>query len=292
MKTFALTCLTLSLAAPLAAQQPAPAEPPARPRFEVASVKPSGDQPPTPGTAGLRITDRQARFTFLSLKDYIGMAYGVRVYQIVAPEWIASARFEIIATIPDGQSAADLPSMMQTLLEDRFHLRMHRENREFPVYAIETLPAFNLEPLPPEATADTAVTVTSTSGPGGAFVDLGQGASLTIGNNRIEAKKVTFQMLAGVLERFVDRPVVDQTKRDGRFTIAIDLTPEDFQAAMIRSAVAAGVSLPAPALRLLETASVAAIPDAMKSFGLALQPRRAPLEVVVIDSLDKAPTDN
>jgi uncharacterized protein (TIGR03435 family) len=276
--------LSVGVATPLLAQD--------APRFEVASVKPSGDQPPTPGTAGLRITDRQARFTYLSLKDYIGMAYGVQVYQIVAPDWIASARFEIIATIPEGQQAKDVTKMMAALLEERFHLKSHREQREFGVYALEASPAFKLQPVPPDAPTGGAFSVTSTSGPTGAVVDLGQGASLTIGNNRIELKKVAMAQLAAILERFVDRPVVDQTKLEGRFNIAIELMPEDFQAAMIRSAVAAGVSLPAAALRLLDTASPAAVPDALKALGLPLQQRRAPLEVVVIDSIDRTSTDN
>src|SRR4051794_20699051 len=94
--TTALLAL-LAATSPLTAQQP--------PRFEVASVKPSPPEPPAAGTVGLRITQQQARFSYLSLKDYIGMAYGVRVYQIVAPDWIASARFEIAATIPEGQQS-------------------------------------------------------------------------------------------------------------------------------------------------------------------------------------------
>jgi uncharacterized protein (TIGR03435 family) len=61
---------------------------------------------------------------------------------------------------------------------------------------------------------------------------------------------------------------------------------------MIRSAVAAGVSLPAPALRLLDTASPAAVSDALKTLGLSLRPQRAPLEVLVIDSMDRKPTAN
>jgi uncharacterized protein (TIGR03435 family) len=262
-----------------------------KPQFEVASIKPSPPEPPTPGTAGLRITQRQARFTFLSLKDYIGMGYGVQVYQIIAPEWVASTRFEIIATIPEGQDPKDTTKMMAALLEDRFHLKTHREMREFPVYALETLPGFKLEPLTADAPGD-AFTVTSTSGPNGAVVDLGQGALLSVGANKIEFKKVTMQMLAAVLERFVDRPVVDQTGRAERFNVAIELMPDDFTAAMIRSAVAAGVTLPAPAMRLLDTASPNAIPDALKALGLSMKSTKAPLEVVVVDSMEKAPTEN
>jgi uncharacterized protein (TIGR03435 family) len=284
MTRCAVLLLAFLAASPLGAQE--------TPRFEVASIKPSPPEPPTPGTAGLRITERQARFTFLSLKDYIGMGYGVKVYEIAAPDWTASTRFEIVATIPEGQPPKDVPKMMASLLEERFHLKSHREQREFAVYGLEATAAFKLEPIPPDAPTDGAFTVTSTSGPGGAVVDLGQGASLAVGNNRIEAKKVTMIQLAALLERFVDRPVVDRTKRDGRFNVTVELTAEDFQAAMIRSAVAAGVPLPAPALRLLDTASPAAVPDALKSTGLTLQPQRAPLDVLVVDSVDRMPTDN
>ena len=281
---FALAA-TLAVALPVAAQTPAP-------RFEVASIKPSSPEPPGPGVAvGLRITERQARFSYLSLKDYIGMAYGVRVYQIIAPDWIAGARFEIIATIPEDQQAKDATKMMAALLEDRFHLRSHRETREFPVYALDTLPGFTLEPLTAEAPGG-AFTVTSTSGPAGASVDLGDGASLEISTNKIQFKKVTFLQLAAVVERFLDRPVIDQSHREGRFNVTLDLMPEEFQAAMIRSAVAAGVALPAPALRLLDTAPLTGVPDALEALGVSLQPRKLPIEVLVIDSIDRTPTDN
>ena len=100
------------------------------------------------------------------------------------------------------------------------------------------------------------------------------------------------ERLAAVMERFVDRPVVDQTRRPERFNISIELTPEDFQVAMVRSAANAGVSLPAPAMRLLDAGSLNAIPDALKGLGISLQGKRAPLEVLVVDSAEKTPTEN
>jgi len=261
------------------------------PRFEVASIKPSSSEPSATVTAGLRITPTQARFSYLSLKDYISLAYGVRFYQIVAPDWIAGARFEIAATVPAGVSTDKLPLMMRTLLEERFHMKVHRETRELPAYVLATLPGFKLEPVTADAPGD-SVTASSTSGSGGTVVDLGQGSSLVIGGNKIELKKVDMNTFAGTLERFVDRPVVNQTQRTDRFNITIELAPEDFTAAVIRSSAAAGMAVPPAALRRLETASPSAIPDALKSFGLSLEARRAPLEVVVIDSADRLPTEN
>src|SRR5262249_39760132 len=159
----------------------------------------------------------------------------------------------IAATIPEGQHPMDVPTMMASLLEERFHLKSHREHRDFPVYALEASSGFTSSAVPADAPLSAGgLSVTSTSGPGGTVVDLGDGASLVIANNRIEFRKATFAQLAGAIERFVDRPVIDQSQREGRFDVAIDLLPDDFQAAMIRSAVAAGVSVPAPALRLLD----------------------------------------
>lgn len=290
LRTAIALVVSLAVAASTAAQ--APAAPASALRFEVASIKPSPPEPPTPGTAGLRITQRQARFSFLSMKDYISVAYGLKVFQIIAPDWVASTRFEIVATIPEGQDPKDVSKMMAALLDDRFHLKTHREMRDFSVYALEALPGFTLEPVTVEAPAAGAFEVTSTSGQGGAVVDLGDGASLAVGGNKIELKKATMAQVAAVLERFVDRPVVDQTGRPERFNITVDLMPDDFTAAMVRSAVAAGVNLPAPAMRLLDTASPNAIPDAMKVLGLSLRGTRAPLDFLVVDSVEKTPTEN
>ena len=74
----------------------------------------------------------------------------------------------------------------------------------------------------------------------GAAVDLGQGSSLLLGNNRFEAKKVTMQTLADVLARFVDRPVVNSTGLEGRYDVTFEVPADDFRAMMIRSALASG----------------------------------------------------
>lgn len=289
----ALSVLALAAvgAAPLAAQT-APVAAQAAPAFEVASIRPSGELTPTV-KAGLTITQRQARFVYLSLNDYIGIGYAVRLHQIAGPDWLASARFDISATMPETVKPDTLPAMMKALLEERFKLRTHTEQREFPVYALELLPDAKLVPVTEEAAAEGAFTVTSgRNSSGGATVDLGQGSSLVLGNNRFEARKVTMQTLADVLARFVDKPVVDMTKLAGRYDIAFELQPMDFQAAMIRSAINAGISLPPQATQLLDTASPAAVPDAVRSLGLTLTSRRAPLDVLVIDSIEKVPTEN
>lgn len=260
--------------------------------FEVASIRPSAPlNAQTKG--GLSLTQRQARFVFMSLKDYIGLAFNMRVHQIVGPDWLSGARFDIAATIPEGVPTESLPSMVKTLLEERFKLHTHREQREFPAYALEVLPNAKLVPIKEETDATGVLTVTSgANASGGTTVDLGQGSSLVLGDNRFDAKKVTMVSLADMLGRFVDKPVVDMTKLDGRYDIRFELQPQDFQAMMLRSAVYAGIQLPPQAMQLVDNASPAAVVDALRAVGLALNPRRLPFDVLVIDSIEKMPTDN
>jgi uncharacterized protein (TIGR03435 family) len=68
--------------------------------------------------------------------------------------------------------------------------------------------------------------------------------------------------------------------------------PEDFQALMSRSVAAAGYVVSPEALRLAETASSVAVPDALARVGLKLRQQRAPFDVLVIDSIDRTPTEN
>src|SRR5262249_11878874 len=104
---------------------------------EVASIKPAADAQQAQVAAGLHIDGSQVRITYLSLKDYIGMAYAVRPNQIVGPDWLGSQRFDIAAKIPEGAQQADVPDMLKVLLSDRFQLKTHREMKEFPVYVLE-----------------------------------------------------------------------------------------------------------------------------------------------------------
>jgi uncharacterized protein (TIGR03435 family) len=260
--------------------------------FEVASIHPSPDGlPTTPG--GVQITQRQFRASYLSLKDYIAVAYGIPPHQIVAPEWAASTRFEIAAALPAGTTPDQMPKMMQALLAERFQLRTHRESRELPVYALELATGgLKLARAPDDAPSDAPFTVASSGGPDGIVADLGYGASLTFANNRFEAKKVTMATLADTLGRFIDRPIVDMTHAEGRYDVVIDVAPEDYLPMLIRSAVNAGLALPSQALQLLDTASIASVLEGLRRSGLSLHARRAPLETIVVDSLRQTPTEN
>ena len=271
----------------------------ARVSFEVASIRPSTGAPQPGVLAGARIDGAQFRTTYLTLKDYISIAYRVKLYQISGPDWIGTDRFDVAATLPEGTLPAQVSSMMQTLLEERFQLKVHREKKEFPVYALEiakgglkmteTPPSPELEKVDPRAPQE----FTGGGSSQGVSINLGQGSSVSFANNKFEAKRLTMASLAGTLERFLDRPIVDMTDLKGNYDFSIDVTAEDYRAMLIRSAVVAGVTLPPEALRLLDGASSPeSLFDGLAKLGLKLEARKAPLETLVIDAALRTPTEN
>jgi uncharacterized protein (TIGR03435 family) len=275
------------------------AQNPVRLSFEVASIRPSASTPPQGVTAGARIDGAQVRMSYLTLKDYAAMAYRLKLYQVSGPDWMGTDRFDIGATLPDGVLPAQLPDMMQTLLADRFQLRAHHEQKEFPVYALEVLksglkmtespPNPELENVDPRA----AQAFTGTGSNQGVSVNLGRGSSFTFANNKFEAKRVSMATLAATLERFLDRPVVDTTDLKGVYDLSVNVTEEDYRAMLIRSAVVAGVVLPPEVRRVLDGATApGSLFDGLAKLGLRLDARRAPLDTLVVDSALKTPTEN
>jgi len=126
----------------------------------------------------------------------------------------------------------------------------------------------------------------------GVSVKLGHGASYTFGSNHFAATKLTMTEFSLNIERFADRPIIDMTDLKGRYDFAFDVTPEDAMAMMVRAAMASGAALPAAALKLLDASSPAALGDALQQIGLRLEARKAPLDALVVDEVQKTPTAN
>jgi uncharacterized protein (TIGR03435 family) len=274
--------------------------PAARLEFEVASIKPSA--PPGTGAnrvlGGMHVDGAQVSWTFLSLNDYIDSAYRLRSYQISGPDWMASARFDITAKLPDGATRKDIPEMLQRLLEERFQLKTHRESKELAVYGlVVSKSGLKMQESAPDTpgatqTAGGSASVAAVSRPGGVTVNYGNGAYFTFADNKFEGHKLPASAMADVMARFTDRPVVDMTNLKGNYDFLLELAPEDFAAMGIRAAIAAGVQLPPQALQLAEAASGDSLFNAVEKLGLKLESRKAPVEVLVIDHAEKTPTEN
>jgi uncharacterized protein (TIGR03435 family) len=268
---------------------------PPRAEFEVASIKPSAAGPAIGAGqvhVGVQIDGAQVHCTYLSVRDYIRIAYQVREYQISGPEWLAAERFDIHAKLPEG-GRGQFREMLQNLLADRFQIKMHRDSKEFSVYGIVAgKGGLKLKESPLDPETEAGVNVTAEGGARGTTINFGRGAYFSLADNKFEARKLTMAQLADSLGRFIERPVVDMTDLKGTYDLTLEFTPEEYRTLLIRTALSAGVNLPPEALRLLEGASDESLFKGLHSLGLKLESRKAPLEVLVIDSAAKTPIAN
>jgi len=266
--------------------------PAGRPEFEVASVKPSAALADGQFNLGVHIDGAMVRCTYIPLRTYIAMAYDVKDFQIVAPEWMAADHFDIVAKLPDGASGdKQFRARVQSLLEDRFKLAVHRETKDVPSYALVVgKNGLKIKEVPPDPDTDAAsagkVDVTATSGRTGTVVDYGKGSYVSYGLNKLEAKKVNFVALVDTLGRFVDRPIVDMTGLSGRYDFTLEYSVEELRS-LVRSS--GGDASRIPDLGGDPTISIF---SSLEGLGLKLEPRKTPVEVIVVDRAEKIPTAN
>lgn len=133
----------------IAAQTPNTPEP----AFEVTSVKPNKT-----GAPGGSFVMPPGRFsaTNLPLRVLITNAYQLSFFQVVGgPDWVATDRFDVAGTAPDGAPPEQTRAMVRTLLKDRFKLAVHMETREVPIYAlVKAQPGEQLGPSLKRSTMD------------------------------------------------------------------------------------------------------------------------------------------
>lgn len=262
-------------------------------QFEVASVRPVADNNQAV-TVGLHLDGQQARMAAFSMRDLIGMAFDVRPGQITGPDWMASQRFEVNATLPAGSTMKDFPEMLQGLLKERFGLKYHRDQKEFQVYVLER----GKKPLGLKPSADVAVpagegvNVSGTGSGQGISINLGGGASYTFSDGKFEGKKLNMETMVDTLTMYMNLPVVDQTKLDGVYDVSFSLAADDYRAMLARAGVANGVQLPPQVLQMIQTASTPSLFDALDNLGLKLETRKVPLDVIVVDQVSKQATEN
>jgi uncharacterized protein (TIGR03435 family) len=266
--------------------------PSARPEFEVASVKHSA--PVSAGgqiNIGVHIDGAMVRANYLSLMNYLTMAYDVKDFQVIGPDWLASEHFDIDAKRPEGvEGEKALRGMVASLLEDRFKMTVHRETRELPAYALVVgKGGMKIKEVPPDEndvdTGKVDVNVTG-GGRGGTTVDLGGGSSISYSLNKLDAKKVNFASIVDSLSKFLDRPVVDQTGLTGRYNFTLEYSVAELKN-LVRASGADASMIPDfggdPSITIFTS---------VETLGLKLEARKSQVEVVVIDSIQKMPTAN
>ncbi len=286
------------------------------PAFEVASVKPAAPLDRSQILSGqmhigMKIDAARVDIGGMSLADLIRVAYRVKPYQVSGPDWMTAERFDVLAKMPEGATREQVPEMLQALLAERFKLAVHRESKEHAVYALvvgkggpklkESAPGAD---APAGGDAPAALDV-SVSGRGeNTQVSISSGqigtAHMSMGPNgimRLEAPKMNMAALADLLSRFFDRPVVDLTGLKGTYQVALDLSMEDLRNAartigMMGPGMGGGREGTRPPSDAASDPGGLSIFAAVQQLGLKLEPRKEPLDLIVIDHLEKTPTEN
>jgi len=238
----------------------------AAPAFEVVSVKPA--PPPTGNNLRVSMGGDPGRVTFsnVTLKNVMTRAYGVKPHQISGPDWLDSARYDVVATIPAGAPRDQIPMMLQTLLTDRFKLAVHREQKVMPAYAL----------------------VAGKNGPKLHEADAEAGLRISMGpKGRQLNGKVSLARLADALSNWVDRPVLDMTGIKGIYDIDLEWTPDEGQPGA--PSLAPGGEAGRPEVGGDGPSIFTAVQEKL---GLKLEGRKSPAEIIVVDHAERAPTEN
>jgi uncharacterized protein (TIGR03435 family) len=265
---------SLALVALLAAQAPDYTH------FEVASVKVSAPYRggtdlkdlPLPVFEGGPETKNPTRLTIrnLGFSQLLIQAYQVKGAQLAGPDWAVTPaglfspdKYDIAAVVPAGSTKQQMWVMLQNLLVERFHLRFHRETREATVAVLLTgKNGHRLQAAPEE--------------PAGSTEPRHAARPLVIRGGTIEWNllSITMASFANSLSGELKIPVENQTGLTGKYDIVLEFAD--------RRPAAATESDTAPDLFAAVQAQL----------GLRLERRKAPVEMFVVDSADRKPTEN
>ena len=269
---------------------------PARPEFEVASVRPTPPSQEHGMSFGLRLDASQVRVVALPLRDIIAAAYRVKPYQVNGPDWITTTQFDISAKMPAGTKIGQVPDMLQSLLVERFGLVFHRDTKDMPVYALVIgKPPLHLREHQTDVhTPAGSDTVTwSISGNQNGVTNVGgDGSSYMFAGGTFDAKKLSVSALAAELERYSPRPIVDMTQLAGTFDAAFTVTPEAYGQMLGRAAINSGMLIPPQMKSQIEASEFNALPEAVEQLGLKLDARHMPVDVIAVDQVRRTPTEN
>jgi uncharacterized protein (TIGR03435 family) len=205
-----------------------------------------------------------------------------------------------------GDSPDQVPEMLQALLAERFKLAIHRYNRELPVYA---LVVGRNGPKLQEAAPDAAVAAPAPSGARPLYTPQGEARTLEDGSfmvtaspfgpirgglgpngMKVEFLKVTMPALAEVLTPHADRPVVDMTSRKGPYRLTSETRAPSGEGGGRKGGPESAGDRVEPGLRSDPFGE--ALFTAIEKAGLKLEARKAPVEVIVVDRLEKTAAAN
>jgi uncharacterized protein (TIGR03435 family) len=209
----------------------------------------------TTGSGGSRTHGTKGQTVMVNqpLKRLVERAYDVKPFQVIAPEWTENVRFDITAKYPENSKDSDRPAMLRALLEDRFKLATHMETKELPGYALVV--AKGGLKIQPATTSESDGDMSDSS------------------SNNQEVLRVTsipMSEFTDFLARRLGSPVSDSTNASGHYSFELHWALEGD----------------------VRASDFAAIQEAIVSIGLRLQATRVPVQIVVVDRIERVPTEN
>ena len=296
--TAVLVAGAAALLAPAALRAQAPTAR-SRPEFEVASIRenktgepaysnfPLGPGPQFDAKGGLLLAKD------MLLLQYIVFAYKPDMFQIQEfraklPDWARATRYDIEARADGSPTKDDMRLMMQSLLEERFHMVVHRETRDEPVFTVVLAkPGATGPRLKPHRADDPDCSKTSFAKTVAGAYSAACGASASIvpetpGDFAMAGYNVTMEALAPALggaANLTDRRILDRTGLTGTYDFRLEFAPEQRLTAQPDASDDFGPGGPL-------------FTEAVKiQLGLKLVPQKLPSEVIVMDQIGR-PTEN
>jgi uncharacterized protein (TIGR03435 family) len=283
-----------------------PAEPQKPVTFDVVSVKPfepnnsgggRGGRGGGGGRGGSAVEPGRIHFGVTTLRNLIMLAYGVKEFQIVGPDFLVSERFVFDAIAPPDTTPDQMQLMYRSMLADRFKFAAHIAPREHTAYSLvlarggsKLKPAVVRDPNSPP----------SVPPPGQLRFDPDGFPMLTVppktpwsfavyGRRRMGGDQITVAQIVTGLTNLMRSPVSDETGLTGEYDVLLSFSydPPDAPLASPFPPPTGAPSIPD---------SGAVYPDLFAAIqaqlGLKLEPKKVPLDMIIIDHVEKTPTAN
>lgn len=275
------------------------AQAPPKFEFEVASVRASaprvpGQRPALATRRGGPGTPDPGRISYSNqpLSDILADAFGVYWNQISGPDWIATDRYDIAAKVPEGTTKEQARQMLQNLLVDRFHLAFHMQTKAVEGYALTLAPGGSKM----QAHSDAPQATQNSSAEKDPFPALAPGEHMArrMRSGHVYARFADTSVaefgkfLSGLLSpaesyvqlsagesRGAPTPILEKTGLTGKYDFTFDYAGGSFFTAE---------GLP----RILSS-----IQNSLtKELGLKIVEAKVPVNVLVIDHMERTPTEN
>lgn len=258
---------------------------PAPEKFEVASIKPAGPQSVRGREGGPGTKDpTHFRFQSATVEDLIVIGYHVDYFQVTSKVPIDREHYDVSANVPENATREQFRLMMRNLLEERFHLKAKVESREFAGYELVVAKTgLKLK----ESSSAAAPTHESRRPADDGFPDLPPGRPGLISNHtmsggfvlvRTRARQEPISILAQSLHAPGEAPVVDRTGLTGKYDFTLEYTTD------VPGSAHDGDSA-TPVAPSVFTAL-------QQQLGLQLVAKKLPFDVVVVEAVDRAASEN